>query len=413
MSKIMIKNRRSKYKIIALSLGCILCMGFITGCAKKTITNKYVTEEGTLKEIEEVINNLSLEEKIGQMFIVGFNGSGVTEELINLITNTHVGGFILFNENIRNVGQVTQLINDIKNENRKSNIPLFISVDEEGGNVSRLPNEFLNTPTSAEMGDKNSEDLSNELGGILGESIKGLGFNMDFAPVLDVTNSNFNEITGNRSFGEDAELVSNLGISTMKGIMDEGVIPVVKHFPGLGGSDKDTHYEIAQVKKSIEELEKSDLIPFQRAIDEGVEVVMTGHILLSQVDSEYPASMSSKVIEELLRQDMGFEGLVITDDMDMGAIGGNYSIAEAAVQAIKAGVDLILISRDYENQQEAINAVKEAVEMGVISEERIDESLYRILRVKSKYRINDNNNVKIDVDNLNGRIDRLWNKLRE
>lgn len=362
--------------------------------------------------IAEKIKNMSLDEKIGQLFVVGFDGTSVNDELIQLIKDKHVGGVILFSKNVESVDQVLDLTNEIKQVNSDNKSPMIISVDEEGGAVSRMPEEFLNLPSSGYIGKKDDEELSYHVGSVIGDQLRTLGFNMDFAPVLDIYSNPKNTVIGRRAFGSDSDIVSRLGISAMKGLEDKGIIPVVKHFPGHGDTEVDSHVGLPIVTKDLESLENFEFIPFKKAIENDVDAIMVSHILLSQVDNEFPATLSSKVIDGILRKQMGFEKVVVTDDMTMGAIVQNYTLEEATVKSIQAGVDLVLVCFGYENQINSINAVKEAVEKGEIPESRIDESVYRILSLKDKYNLTDEiieNN--INTEEINKKINEITNKV--
>jgi beta-N-acetylhexosaminidase len=350
---------------------------------------------------------MTLEEKIGQMVIVGLDGYSVDEKTIDMIQNKKVGGFILFKKNVGDVPQLLNLVNSLKEYNSNNKMPLFISIDEEGGKVSRVPDEFENIPTNREIGKINNKDFSYEIGNILAMQLNVFGINMDFAPVLDVNTNSNNPVIGNRSFGSDPNIVSDLGIATMKGIKDKGVIPVVKHFPGHGDTSVDSHLGLPSVDNNLDRLNEVELVPFRNAIKDGADVVMVAHILMTKIDSDYPASMSKNVINDMLRDDLNFDGVVITDDMTMGAILKNYNITDAAIKSVDAGSDIILVCHNNNNQVDVINSLNQAVKDGEISEERIDESVYRILKLKDKYNLNGEIINSVDVDNINYNIEKV------
>lgn len=232
---------------------------------------------------------------------------------------------------------------------------------------------------------------------------------MDYAPVLDILSNLQNTVIGNRAFGENAEEVSNLAIEVMKGIQDNGVISVVKHFPGYGDTSVDSHYGLPLVEKSLEELRQLEFILFENAIKNGADAIMVSHILLKNVDSENPATMSKIIISNILRESMGFKGVVITDDMTMGAITQNYDIGEAAVKSIKAGVDIVLVCHGYDNEIKVITSIEESISNGTISEDRINESVYRILYLKDKYNLNNDNGSEVyNVESINTKIEELF-----
>lgn len=276
-----------------------------------------------------------------------------------------------------------------------------MSVDEEGGRVSRLPAGIPKLPASAKMGQQYDETVSYRAGSYLAEVLQEFGYNMNFAPVLDINSNPKNPVIGDRSLGTDSGLVSSLGIATMRGMTDNGVISVVKHFPGHGDTIVDSHKALPKVKTSLERLRKVELVPFQQAIEAAADAVMVAHILFPALDPDYPSSMSKAIITDLLRNDMQFEGVVITDDLTMGAIANNYTIPEAAVQSFIAGSDLLLIVNGYDNQINTVNAFVKAFEAGDITEQRLNESVKRILILKEKYDVTDDVKESVDVEKLN------------
>ena len=354
--------------------------------------------------IEEQVKNMTLEEKIGQMVIIGLDGYTMDDNTRKMIGDDRVGGFILFGENVKSSDQLLALVNSLKSTNSKNKLPLFISVDQEGGRVNRMPAEFKNFPANQTIGKVNNGDFSYEIGSILGEEIKALGFNMDFAPVLDINSNPKNLVIGDRSFGTNAEVVSNLGIKTMKGIQTSGVIPVVKHFPGHGDTSVDSHIGLPSVDNDMNRLKSFELVPFNDAIKNGADAVMVAHIVLNKIDSQNPASLSKTIITDILRTQLNFNGLVITDDMTMGAIVKNYTISNAAIKSVNAGSDIVLVCHGHDNEVAVIDALKKAVEEGTIPEERINESIYRILKLKYKYKLTDSTLNSIDVGKINSKI---------
>ena len=373
--------------------------------------NNDLTEEEQIDPIEEKIRNLSLDEKIGQLIIAGFEGTILNEEVIDLIEEYKVGGFILFSRNIIDENQVLELLNDIKKTNSTNQIPLFLSIDEEGGKVSRLPKSYPRLPEAIVFGEMNDIELSYELGRILGERVKSLGFNMNYSPILDINSNPNNPVIGKRAFGSDIETVVSNGIQAMLGIMERDIISVVKHFPGHGDTALDSHINLPVVYKSKEELKSFELIPFIEAIENHVDAIMLAHILYPEIEN-YPATMSPKIINELLREELGFTGVIISDDMTMGAIMENYAIEECVLSFLKAGGDLALICHGKENVIKVIEEITDAVNRGELAEEEIDEKLYRILVLKDKYKIDDIQIDSIDLRELNNRTLELINKIQ-
>lgn len=372
------KNNKLKQKIV---LGLIISLVFgILGC-ESTLNDIEKTYKN--KSIEDFVNKMTLDEKIGQMIVAGFNGTDVNEELINLVNTNKVGGVILFKRNIETSEQLKKLNNNIDGLNKE--IPLFISVDEEGGRVNRLPSDMENFPSAREVGLKIDKDYAYNNGKSIGESLKVTGFNMNYAPVLDIFSNPKNTVIGDRAFGSDVETVSTMGIATMKGIEEEGIISVIKHFPGHGDTSVDSHYGLPIVYKTLEELENFELIPFKKAIKEGCKAIMVSHILLDKIDKQNPSSMSETVVTDILREQLGFDGVVITDDMEMGAITENFTVEDACVQSIIAGCDIVLIGSGNESIYNTIQAIKDSILNGKITEERINESVVRIIKLKNEY----------------------------
>lgn len=375
-----------KYIVLILAIVTLITFSSCTTSPIKNIGEKLPLNniKNHTKDIlitENVINEMSLDEKIGQMLLVGFDGEYINSDLSEMIQDHYIGGVILFGRNIKNKEQLKALNKNIIKVSQVNKVPIFISTDQEGGRVSRLPGSTY--PSNLYMANHNY-DLY-KVGESIGNEMKNYGFNLDFAPVLDVFSNPKNTVIGDRSFGSDPKLVSSLGISEIKGMMDAGIIPVIKHFPGHGDTYVDSHIGLPIVYKDKETLKRLELIPFQNAMKNGAPVVMVAHIKYPNIDKKYPASLSKEIITNLLRNDLGFNGIVITDDLEMGAIQKNYSVKEAAVQSIKAGADILLFAHSKEKQLEAIDAIKESIEKGEISEERINESLRRILSLKMRY----------------------------
>ncbi|WP_431801520.1 beta-N-acetylhexosaminidase [Halobacillus andaensis] len=375
--------------------------------------NPEVNHISLSKEINEGANSddMSLDEKIGQMIFGGVNGTGMNADTWKLIEEYHVGGLILFGHNIESATQTVDFLNDMKTANRGNPYPLLLGVDEEGGSVTRMPDEGESLPTSRLIGKLNDPEVAFNAGTILGEQMKALGFNLDFAPVLDVNSNPNNPVIGDRSFGDNPEIVTRLGIQTMKGIQSEGVISVIKHFPGHGDTGVDSHLELPQVDKSYEELTKLELVPFKKALSEGADVSMIAHILLPQIDKVYPASMSKEVITGMLREGYNFDGVVITDDLTMGAITDHYNVADAAVETVKAGGDLLLVAHDPDLVVTVFDELKAAVENGEISEDRIDESVERITHLKEKYQLSNEKTPAPDFQPINEKVEEILQKV--
>lgn len=370
------------------------------------VTNQNKNETSPSKVIEE----MSLDEKIGQMIIAGISGTTSNSTTKSLVNTYKVGGFIFYANNLTSPKQTKHLLNQLKTENENNHLPLFLSVDQEGGAISRLSGDLINLPTNKEIGKVNNATYSYEIGKLLGKEVNEFGFNVDFAPVLDVNSNPNNPIIGNRSFGNNHRIVSKLGIQTMKGIQSRGIISVIKHFPGHGDTSVDSHLKLPKVNKGLEELNNLELIPFKNAISNGADVVMVAHILLPKLDAANPSSMSKKIITGILRKQLNFTGVVITDDMTMDAITNNFNIGDAAVKSVKAGSDIMLVAHDYNKITSTIDVLKSAVKKGEISEERINESVRRIIELKQKYDLKNKKVEKINLSKLNQSIKKVLNK---
>lgn len=359
--------------------------------------------------ISRKLAGMTLEDKIGQMLLVGIDGTTAESAAQKMIAEDKVGGIILYSDNISSLKQLVNLTNALKKSNNGNPAPLFMSVDQEGGKVSRLPDEYAVFPSNAAVGKGNNTATAGMMGELLARAVKSSGFNMDFAPVLDINSNPDNPVIGDRSFGSTADLVVRLGIAEMKGLESEGIVPVVKHYPGHGDTSVDSHLELPVVNKTEAQLAKLEWLPFQAAIKEKADAVMVAHILYPKLDPEKPASLSKVIIGEQLRGEMGFKGVVITDDLTMGAIVKNYSLAAAAVDTVRAGSDILLVAHEYKNEQAVRAALLSSVKDGMITEARIDESVYRILALKAKYELTDQAVPVPDLTGLNSEI-KAWRK---
>lgn len=360
-------------------------------------------------QVTDIVEQMTLDEKIGQMMFAGVSGTTLQQETTSLIQDYKVGGLILYGNNLETPQQTVTLMNALMAANVNNQLPLFLGTDQEGGKVVRLPGSLKNFPTNKRIGDINQSPLSFAVGQLLGEQLTAFGFNLDFAPVLDVNSNPNNPIIGDRSFSNDPDIVSKLGIETMKGLESKQVIPVIKHFPGHGDTAVDSHLELPKVTKSLDDLNQLELVPFKAAIENGADVVMVAHILLPKIDPQYPSSMSKEIITGMLRDQLGFDGVVMTDDMTMKAITNHFDIGQAAVDSVKAGSDVILIAHEYANVTAAIQAVKAAVNKGEITEDRINDSVRRIIELKQKYQLANQPVTAVDINRLNTDIEKVLN----
>ncbi|HIT14754.1 MAG TPA: glycoside hydrolase family 3 protein [Candidatus Scatomonas merdigallinarum] len=343
-------------------------------------------------EIREYLSRMTAEEKAAQLFFVtpeSLTGADLVtaagETTRQAFDAIPVGGLVYMAQNLESESQVREMLENVQTYSRERlGLPVFTGVDEEGGTVTRIGGRGnFDVPWVGDMRDVGSTGdsaLAYETGVTLGTYLRDLGFNVDFAPDADVLSNPENEVVRYRSFGSDPALVAEMAAAELKGLKEQGVLGCYKHFPGHGATAGDTHAGYAYTDKTLEELMSCELIPFQRGVEEGVSMIMAGHISLPPVvGDDTPASLSSTMITEVLRGQMGYDGIVITDAMNMGAISQSYSSGEAAVRAILAGADMILMPGDFSS---AYAGVLEAVENQTISMERLDESVARILRVK-------------------------------
>jgi len=342
-------------------------------------------------QAEEILSSMSLEEKIYQMFIVapeqltGANPVTAAGEVTkHKLMEYPVGGLIYFEANIVSPEQIKEMLDSTQSYAYEiEGLPLFLCVDEEGGRVAKIGN---NTAFSVRrvpaMQEITGERDAYEAGAAIGGYLSQFGFNVDFAPVADVLTNSGNTVIGDRSFGNDPDAVTRLAASFSAGLHSENILSAFKHFPGHGATEADTHEGFAYTDKTYEELLEAELKPFAAAEENNVDFVMAAHISVPEVTGDNtPCSLSHKMITEILRDELGYQGLVITDALQMGAITQSYTPQEAAVLSIQAGVDLLLMPQDL---PAAFQGVLEAVEAGEITEERIDESVRRIIRTKCK-----------------------------
>ena len=332
---------------------------------------------------------MTLKEKIGQMIMTGFPKAQVTPELADLIENDKIGNIILFEYNQQNIPQLRELCLDIHRRIEKSTgHPAFIGVDQEGGVVTRLPKEASNIPGAMLIGATARPEYAYQAGLITGNELKAFGINLNFAPVMDVNSNPDNPVIGVRSYSSDPEMVKEFGINMQKGLLEEGVMATAKHFPGHGDTAVDSHLGLPVIDKDLDQLMKEELIPFKAAIAEGVPCIMSSHILFPKIEKEKtPATMSKAILTELLRDKLGFKGLIITDCLEMGAIKDFYGTPVAAVEAIKAGAQILCISHTPSVVKESIEKIEAAVKAGDIPMKLIDAAVANILKYKKQFQI--------------------------
>ncbi|RYZ08327.1 MAG: beta-N-acetylhexosaminidase [Myxococcales bacterium] len=322
-----------------------------------------------------------LERQAASLFTVGFHGKSVPEELRRLLARG-VGGVIFFKRNVGTAAEVLELTRDIK---RVAARPLLLAVDQEGGQVARLRAGFTELPPMRAVGATGSAALARHLGQLIGRELRAVGFDMNYAPVLDVDTNPQNPVIAARAFGRTPELVTELGLALAAGLQEAGVAACGKHFPGHGDTSQDSHLELPIVPHSLERLERVELAPFRAAAAAGIAAFMTAHVVFQAVDALHPATMSRAVLTGILREKFGYDGLVVTDDVEMKAIADNYGVEEAVRLGLEAGVDHFLCCHTAELAHRAIDAIVNAVETGKLDRGRLDSAARRFRAVCARY----------------------------
>ena len=356
------------------------------------------------------ITELSLREKVGQMFIIRIKGKEIGPEEIDIIKNYNIGGIILYRKNYDTYEELLNIVNEITKINKENNnIPLFISIDQEGGRVNRMPREIKKIAPAGNIARNNDLNQIEESAVITAKMLKESGINMNFAPVLDIQRFEDIHAIGNRCYGKNAEDVSKNGIAVMKKLSEGNVIPVIKHFPGHGSTTKDSHWFLPKIDKSLEDLEKEDIIPFKKAIENNAEAIMIGHLMIKNIDNK-PASLSEKVIKGYLINKLNYKGLIITDDLKMRGICLRYGFSRAAVKACKAGNDMIMLGMDYIIVKRAIKKLERKIKRGKININEVNNKVEKIINLKEKYEVKDELAKGTNIEEINKKIEELNKK---
>jgi beta-N-acetylhexosaminidase len=324
---------------------------------------------------------VDLQRAVAKLFCVGFSGLEAPPELDQLLARG-VTGAILFRRNVESPEQFAALTADLK---RRAGRPFLTSLDQEGGRVMRLREPFTQVPAMRAVGAAGDENLAYELGRVLGRELRAVNVDVDYAPVLDVDTNPANPVIGDRSFGRTPELVARLGCALLRGLQDTGVAACGKHFPGHGDTAQDSHVDLPRLGHRLERLEAVELPPFAAAIGAGVAAIMTAHVIFEPLDPRYPATMSRPALDGILRDRMGFDGVVISDDLEMKAIAEHYSLEETVIRGANAGVDLFLVCHHAEVQHRAIDLLAAAVERGDVPLARIEEAGRRVDALVARY----------------------------
>ncbi len=349
----------------------------LSGCTR----HKYYSEA------KQIVDDLNIQSLIGQMLIIAIPSNKIDENTITIIKKFKPGGVILFGYNLNN-GSCKALAHDLQDLAMEyTGIPLFISIDQEGGRVKRVQQSVTQFPGNFALGVINDFSKTYTMAQIIGRQLRLSGINMNYAPVVDVNNNPNNPVINIRSFGCKPEVCGTLAEAYIKGLQKSKCIAVAKHFPGHGDTHQDSHYTLPVIYKSLPDLKKVELVPFKKAIDAGVECIMTAHIAFPLIGITTPATMSPLFLNNILRKYLNFEGLIITDDLEMKGITGNQSHGNAAINSIKAGADILLISSYGNHVQEIIDSLERALLKGNISENLLKAKVAKILELKLRYNI--------------------------
>ena len=328
-----------------------------------------------------------MREMIGQRLVFGFKGTRLPEDFKNIIREYKLGNVILFRYNVESTAQLRALCAELQTLVRQeTGHPAFITIDQEGGMVTRLPADAVNVPGSMANAATGRVRDAYDCAAITARQLHGVGVNFNLAPVLDVNSNGMNPVIGVRSFGDNALSVAELGAQAVRGYSDAGLLCCGKHFPGHGDTAVDSHLGLPCIEKRLAELEKTELIPFRAAIESGIPAIMSSHILFPKIEpKKLPATMSRRIMYDLLRGELGFDGLILSDCMVMDAIRLHYGTANGAVAAMKAGVDMVFVSSNAELQREAAEAVISAAERGELDRAETEKSVERILAAKRRF----------------------------
>lgn len=377
-----------KQKIIGIVIIIVIILA-ILGINNRNIFNgdeQVIQDKQQIKQenltidekVDKTVESMSQTEKLGQMVMIGIQGTKVDDDSLYMLHQFHMGGVILFDRNMDSPEQVKQLTSDLQAQSNEK-VPLFIGIDEEGGDVVRMAEKLTPPPSQKEIGATGDIEQAKTWAIKTAKSLKDMGINVNFAPVADVGSND------KRSYSTDANTVIDFVRAATKGYQQENIIYSLKHFPGIGKGKVDSHIDSSSIDVAKEVLMTEDILPFKTIIDESDPndyFILVSHLKYLALDEEYPASLSSKIMTDLLRNKLGYKGIIITDDMEMGAVANHNDFRSIGVKAVKAGADIVLVCHEYEHQQEVYLGLLDAVNSGEISQERIDESVKRIIKVK-------------------------------
>lgn len=323
-------------------------------------------------------------DKIGQLMMIGLKDKVVLPEEAEFIVKNNIGGVILFSRNVESPKQVYDLCHSIQTlrQKQRDKLPLLIAIDMEGGRVARLKEPFTVWPPMANLGKIDSTSLAFKFGLAMGQELRSVGINLDFAPCVDVFTNPKNTVIGDRAFSTDPEQVAKMASAVVRGYIKSGIIPCAKHFPGHGNTLIDSHEDLPVEDADIERLRSVELVPFKKVFRARLDLVMTAHIKFPKIDPEWPVTLSEKFLKQMLREEFRYKNLIISDDLDMKALAGKYPADQIPVLALKAGCDMILYCNNFETPVIAVEAVQKAVKDGVLKAQQIDESYNRVVALK-------------------------------
>jgi beta-N-acetylhexosaminidase len=381
--------------VVALALTLTVNLSAVTSPASASAQSS----DPITRRVDALMSVMTTEQKVGQLFLVAFSGPRLSRSLKRMIEQFHIGGIVLFDSagNILNVKQTVKLINDaqaaaVANEGG-ARIPLFVAADEEGGTVSRLPRVATWFPSQMALGAADSVELARGMARTAATEMKALGINMNLAPVLDVNDQPANPVIGTRSFSSEPERVARLGAAMLQEYEAQGILATAKHFPGHGFTYLDSHDDLPLSNRTTTGTLTIDLAPFERAVRAGADAIMTAHVVYPGLDASTPATLSPRILQDLLRRKLGYQGLIVSDSLLMRALTGNASLNDVTVAAFKAGVDVLAIGADAGytrlDRRTTYQAVLDAVNADPALKRRLDESVRRILTAKARYGVLD------------------------
>ena len=388
MAKSEVKKTIIKVLLCCVGITFALLGGFyyisaINSDEEKTLGSEKIIVSSDMsfdEKVEAIMASMSKTEKLGQMVMIGIQGTDVTEDSLFMLHQYHIGGIILFDRNMRSKAQVANLNKKLQDQCNEK-VPLFIAIDEEGGMVSRMKDDLIPPPSQRSIANSGNSNEAYKSAYNIAIELKNMGFNVNFAPVADVGN-------GERNFSNDAATVTEFVKAAVEGYKHAGMICSLKHFPGIGRGEQDTHVDSVEVNDDFDAIYNSDMLPFRNVIsnhDLDNYMVMVSHVTYPAFAGDTPACISPVIMKDILRKDLGYQGIIITDDLEMGAVSNYYGFDRIGVEAVKAGADIVLVCHEYQHGADVYLGLLEALEAGEITQEEVDNSVRRILKYKLQH----------------------------